>query len=94
MLVQSIHFTFAADDADEVEAIFLELRDASRKEPGVVAFDVGRSRDKPGVFALWEVYRDAAALEAHMQTDHYERLVAGRIRPLAKNRSVEKVDLL
>ena len=94
MIVQSIHFTFAPDDADEIEAVALELRDASRGEPGVVSYDVGRSADKPGVFAFWEVYRDAASLEAHMQTEHFKRLVVGRIRPLLKDRNFEKVDLL
>ncbi|MBV9332971.1 MAG: antibiotic biosynthesis monooxygenase [Candidatus Eremiobacteraeota bacterium] len=94
MIVQSIHFTFAPDDADEVEAIALELRDASRKEAGVVSYDVGRSRDKPGVFAFWEVYRDAASLEAHLQSEHFNRLVVGRIRPMLKERNFEKVDLL
>jgi quinol monooxygenase YgiN len=94
MIVQSIHFVFAPDDAAEIESALLELRDASRKEPGVVAFDVGRSLDKTGVFALWEVYRDAAGLEAHTQTEHFKRLVVGRVRILAKERIVEKVELL
>lgn len=94
MIVQSIHFTFAPDDADEIEAIARELRDASRREPGVVSFDVGRSLEKPGVFAFWEVYRDDASLEAHTQSEHFKRLVIGRIRPLAKDRNFEKVELL
>ena len=94
MIVQSIHFTFSPSNAGEVESILLEVRDASRKEAGVVSFDVGRSRDKPGVFALWEVYRDAEGLEAHTQTEHFTRLVAGRIRALAIERVVEKVELL
>ncbi len=94
MIVQSIHFTFPPGSADEVESILLELRDASRKEAGVVSFDVGRSRDKPGVFALWEVYRDAEGLQAHTQTEHFARLVVGRIRVLATERVVEKVELL
>ena len=42
MLVQSIHFAFAPEDAGKAESI---LR-------------VGRSEEKPHVFALWEVYRD------------------------------------
>jgi len=62
MLIQSIHFSFAPEDADKAEAILRELRDASRKEEGVTAFEVGRSQERPNVFALWEVYRDRAAL--------------------------------
>ena len=38
MIIASIHFTFSPEDADRVESIFRELRDASVKEPGVVEF--------------------------------------------------------
>ena len=94
MIVQSIHFTFSPSDADEVQSILLELRDASRKEAGVASFEVGRSSEKPGVFALWEVYRDAEGLKAHTETEHFARLVVGRVRPLAIDRAFEKVELL
>ena len=57
MLIQSVHFTFAPENADTAEAMLRELREASRKEEGVIGFDVARSRDTPGVFALWEQYR-------------------------------------
>ena len=65
MIIISIQFTFASKDADTAEALFRELRDASVKEPGVIQFEVGRSHEKPNVFALWEVYRDKDAVDAH-----------------------------
>ncbi len=86
MLVQSIHYTFAPEDGDKVEAILRELRDASRKEAGVVQFEVARSREHPNVFALWEVYRDEAALEAHKETEHFKRLAVNGVRRLAQQR--------
>jgi quinol monooxygenase YgiN len=91
MLIQSIIFTFAPEDADKAEAMLRELRDASRKEAGVIGFDVGRSRDKPSVFGLWEQYRDKDALDTHVATEHYERLVLNGVRPLAQQRSGEIV---
>lgn len=91
MLIQSIHYTFAPEDADKVEAIFRELRDASRKEEGVITFDVARSREKPNVFALWEEYRDQAALDAHAASEHFKRLALNGVRPLAQQRSAETV---
>ena len=84
--VQSIHYTFEPKDADAVETMLRELRDVSRKEPGVVAFDVARSRDEPHVFALWEVYADRAAVDAHAATPHFQRLVVEGIRKLARER--------
>lgn len=91
MLIQSIHFTFAAEDADKAEGFLRELRDESRKEDGVISFDVGRSKDQPNVFALWEVYRDNAALDAHVATDHFQRLVIHGVRIMAKQRNAETV---
>jgi quinol monooxygenase YgiN len=86
MLIQSVHFTFAPEDADTAEGMLRELREASRKEEGVIGFEVARSRDKPNVFALWEQYRDRDGLDAHVATDHYKRLVLSGLRPLAQQR--------
>ena len=91
MVILSIHYTFAPEDADRVAAIFRELRDAARKEPGCITFDVARSKDKPHVFALWEEYRDEAALQAHLETEHFKRLALGGVRQLAKERQAETV---
>jgi quinol monooxygenase YgiN len=91
MLIQSIHFTFAPEDADKAEDLLRELRDESRKEDGVIGFDVGRSQEKPNVFALWEEYRDKVSLESHIATEHCQRLVIRGVRILAKERNAETV---
>ena len=91
MLIQSIHYTFASKDADVAESLFRELRDASRQEAGVIQFDIGRSRENPNVFALWEVYRDQQAIDAHLTTEHFQRLVLNGLRPLAQKRDIERV---
>jgi autoinducer 2-degrading protein len=91
MLIHSIHYTFAPEDADKAEAILRELREASRKEEGVIAFDVGRSEEKPNVFALWEAYRDEAAWENHVASEHFNRLALNGVRPLAQQRNAETV---
>jgi len=91
MLSNSVHFTVAPEDAERAESLFRELRDASRREPGVVQFDVGRGRENPNVFALWEVYRDPEAVDAHVASEHFQRLVVNGVRPLAQARNIEKV---
>jgi quinol monooxygenase YgiN len=91
MLIQSIHFTFAPQDADKAEDFLRELRDESRKEDGVISFDIGRSKEKPNVFALWEEYRDKASLESHMATEHFQRLVIRGVRTMATERNAETV---
>jgi quinol monooxygenase YgiN len=89
MLIQSVRFTFAPEDGDRVEEMFRELRAASRVEAGVVAFEVGRGQEDRNVFALWEVYRDSVALDAHKASEHFQRLVVNGVRALAKDRSAE-----
>jgi autoinducer 2-degrading protein len=90
-LIQSIHFTFAPEDADRVAGMLKELRDLSREEPGVVQFEVGRSKEKPHVFALWEEYRDGSALTSHVNSEHFKRLVINGIGQLARERLAETV---
>lgn len=87
MLIQSVHYTFASENGDKAEAILRELRDASRAEPGVITFEIARSADKPNEFALYEEYRDQAAIEAHAKTEHFDRLVINGIRKLAVTRN-------
>jgi quinol monooxygenase YgiN len=91
MIVQSIHFTFSMEDADKAEALLRELQAASRKEAGVIDFQVGRSLEKPNVFALWEQYTNQAAIDAHLETDHFNKLVINGVRLMARERSFEKV---
>jgi quinol monooxygenase YgiN len=91
MLIQWVRFTFAPDDAEKAEGMLRELRDASRKEDGVVAFDVARSQENPNEFALWEQYRDARALESHRATEHFKRLVLDGVRSLARERVADIV---
>jgi len=89
MIVQFVRFTFAPRDADEAEAMLRELREASLKEQGVIAFEVARSRNAPNVFALWETYEDDAALDAHKATEHFKRLAINGVRALATERAGE-----
>ncbi|HEY5095895.1 MAG TPA: putative quinol monooxygenase [Candidatus Eremiobacteraceae bacterium] len=89
MLIQLVHYTFAPEDADKVETILRELRDASREEKGVTTFDVARSQEKQNVFVLWEAYRDRVSLDAHIATEHFKRLVINGVRPLAQERVAE-----
>jgi len=40
---------------------------------------------------LWEVYRDQGAVDAHVASEHFKRLVVNGVRPLAQGRNIEKV---
>ena len=91
MLINSIHFTFDAKDVSAAESSLRELRDTSRKEAGVIQYDVGQSSESPNVFALWEVYRDKEALDAHLASEHFQRLYVNGIKSLVQQRDAARV---
>jgi quinol monooxygenase YgiN len=95
MLVNVVTYTFPEGEADEVERLLRELGDASRGEAGCASFDVCRGdADHPGTFVLFEQWCDQAALDAHYATEHFARLGANGIRPLASSRQAVKGTLV
>ncbi|MNN68368.1 putative monooxygenase [compost metagenome] len=46
--------------------------DATRAEPGCLRYDLFADQDGGAGFSLVEVYRDAAALDAHRGSAHYQ----------------------
>jgi quinol monooxygenase YgiN len=59
--------------AEHVEALreaLNGLAEATRQEPGCLAYDLYESAAAPGVFVTVERWTDQAALDAHMQAPH------------------------
>lgn len=50
-----------------------DARDSVRLEPGCMRFDVLQDVEDANKFVFYEVYRDAAAVEAHRQMPHYAK---------------------
>ena len=71
LLVVHVHVRVKPGAEEAFRAASLANAEASRREPGVVRFDLLADREEPGRFVLVEVYRDAAAAAAHKQTAHY-----------------------
>ncbi len=57
-------------------------------EPGCIDFVAHRAADDDHIFVLYETYRDRAALDAHVASDHYAEVAAARLRPLLAQREV------
>jgi quinol monooxygenase YgiN len=71
LLVVHVHARVKAGAEGFFRAASLANAEASRREPGVLRFDLLADRDHPEHFVLVEVYRDAAAAAAHKETSHY-----------------------
>lgn len=72
-----------ADAAADIIARFLP---EARKEPGVELLMINRGTANPSHFLFYEVFRDAAAFEAHQQTPHFRQMILQEALPLLSRR--------
>ncbi len=57
---------------DELEALLVEQAGVVRRqEPGCLVYRVHRARKDPDLFMFYEMYVDAAALDAHVKSPHF-----------------------
>jgi autoinducer 2-degrading protein len=56
-----------------VEALVDDARGAVNDEPGCLRFDVIQDSSDPNRLWVYEVYRDEAAFQAHLQAPHFIR---------------------
>jgi quinol monooxygenase YgiN len=71
MLIVHVHVHVKPGTEQPFRAASLANAEASRREPGVVRFDLLEDREDPLRFLLVEVYRDSSAAAAHKDTSHY-----------------------
>lgn len=78
---------------DAVLAILPKLIEASRKEPGNLAFEAYFKMDDPRSYVLLERYTSRAAFAAHRETPHFKELMLGQILPKLESRVIEQCDV-
>jgi quinol monooxygenase YgiN len=61
--------------ADRLLEVIEEMTPPSRAESGCLFYQAQRSREDPDLFFLYEQYVDEAGYEAHMDSEHFTRLV-------------------
>jgi len=72
MLVVLVQVTVKAEMLAEFErAILINADGARTREPGCVRFDVSQREDEPAQWLFYEVYKDAAAFDAHRASPHF-----------------------
>lgn len=60
------------DHRDEALEATRTLAENSRAEPGVIDYRVGTDVEDPNILRFVEQYEDADAVDAHLETDHYQ----------------------
>jgi autoinducer 2-degrading protein len=72
MLALVVEFRIKTEHIAAFERAIVENARASREtEAGCRQFDVCRDPDDPGLFFLYELYDDEAAIQAHLRTPHF-----------------------
>ncbi|MBY8888986.1 antibiotic biosynthesis monooxygenase [Streptomyces sp. PTM05] len=85
-------YTVAEGREPQLLALLPQLAEASRREPGNLAFDVYRELGDPRGVVLLERYASREAFAEHRQSAHFTRLVLEQIVPLLDSRTVELYD--
>ncbi len=88
MIVQVVYL----EVKEEALSFFLQEARAnaaeSKKEAGVIQFDLLQQLDAPTKFMLYEAYQNEAALEAHRNTAHFKRWLDVGVPLLTKREKV------
>jgi quinol monooxygenase YgiN len=71
LLIVHVDVHVKVEAVEAFKAATLANAEDSRKEKGVVRFDIFQNRDDPTRFVLVEIYRDAQAAATHKEAAHY-----------------------
>jgi len=73
MYVLTVDFTIRHGRmADFLPLMLDNARTSREREPGCRQFDVCRDREQPQTIFLYEVYDDAGAFRAHLDSPHFQ----------------------
>ncbi len=56
-----------------IDELWKDAYGSERDEPGCLMFNIAQDDGDPNVLHLFEVYRDDAAVDAHVATPHFQR---------------------
>jgi (4S)-4-hydroxy-5-phosphonooxypentane-2,3-dione isomerase len=76
LLVNVVEYDIQPGQIDAYLAALKENAAASVREPGCREFDILLSQKDPNHVLIVEVYDDAAAVQAHRETEHYKKYAA------------------
>ena len=74
--IAAVEYDIVPGQVDNFLAALKENGAASVKEPGCREFDIMVSQTDPNHVFILEVYDNAAAVEAHIATDHFKKYKA------------------
>jgi autoinducer 2-degrading protein len=83
-LVNAVNLDIVPEQFDKFMEVAKENGAASTKEPGCREFNIVVAQNDPHHIMFFEVYDNAAALDAHRATDHFKKFQAATKDMVAK----------
>jgi len=83
------HYYSKPDQSETVANLLGELAIKTRTEPANLYYEFFRSTVDKSHFVILEKYSDPRGLEAHRDTDHFQKIGMQKIIPLLVQREVE-----
>jgi quinol monooxygenase YgiN len=85
--------TAADGKRDAVLAVLPKLIEASRREPGNLAFAAYLNMDDPRSYVLLERYTSRASFAEHRESSHFKELMLGQTLPNLESRVIEQYNV-
>ena len=89
-----VRWKLKESEASRILGMLPELAEKSRSESGNLSYAIYASERDPRELILYEQYVDAAAAEAHRQSEHFKRIVLNEIVPHLEAREIVSVTKL
>ena len=77
-IILSVFIEAVQGREEELAGMLKELIGPTRSEPGCLGYELNASREKPGVFLFYEKFADQAALDAHINSPHFQSFLKKR----------------
>jgi quinol monooxygenase YgiN len=74
----------------DLEAAFAPCIAATKREAGCLAYELNRDPDDPTAYVMFEKFKNVAALEAHLKSEHTTKLLKA-LEPLTDGEIKAKV---
>ena len=78
LIILSVVLEAAPGREQELGSLLSSLVEPTRAEAGCLSYELSASREKPGVFFFYEKFADQNALDAHVNTPHFQDFLKRR----------------
>src|SRR4051794_15040808 len=93
MIFIVVKFSVRPEVGDDWLSLVSGFTAATRAEPGNLFFEWSRSIESPNEFVLLEAFRDAAAGEAHVASEHFKKAMADMPGAIASTPQIVNVEV-